>query len=763
MRGTRAVGGLLVALCLILGGHTELFAQGSDVTALLWEGFKAESESRSDFASDNYRDVLRKDPSNYMALVRLGQVGMKDKGGTKWDSRASEAREYLIRAATAQPHRPEAYLLLAEFHYQRGYVPEGDRYMHIARALDPESREVFSLLGQRHEMCLNYEGAAIAYSQALKHYPDDVYFLSRLYWSATQGRTHQWIREWISDLELANLEYGFSESILSDERLWRFYEPRRVRKLVNESYYRSIVGMLRTATEFAGEERPRYSLPNFLFGYCSLAAKPRDLYGKDVYRAFIQASVSNNLEYAVVRSKLDEIRREALKEVARHTRPDEKAKALYEWLKKNVLEKYDRERGILAEQVITKKKYLCLSGAILYTLISQEAGLSVDGVIVPGHAYALYKDGRREIPIELTAGYTSPDPTVMGGLRCELKVEEGFDVPWGKQICQMARVRGDGGLVYGTNRRNVGPVAPKELTAYQFLNVRSYGQEQVRAGNDDKGLAETEKELAGSLRTTLGELLDRMDRVGTQQDLVVPDRMQRLREVYGQYRERINEVKRKLQAVRHKRMKPVVDFDFREGLALVRKARGMAPLNEEFISIAEAIYMNKCALHTVASRQTLDELAREQRELQARARIDRDIADRLLRERDQLRQKPKPGERASTVPVGDTKELEKKLSEVNSKADQSKDRLARVTQRLARAWGEEKNRFLESVGDLEQGLQEFPCSVRMLDRLKALCYITTFYATLAEDNVTLDQVNGIRRRYFPERESSPRTAKAVVR
>ena len=752
MRGTRAMGGLLVALCLILGGLTEPFAQGADVTALLWEGFKAETESRPDFARDNYREVLRKDPSNYMARVRLGQIGMGEKGAAKWDARGTEALEQLLHAATDQPHRPEAYLLLAQFHYQRGYIPEGDRYMNVARGLDPESREVFSLLGQRHEMCLNYEGAAIAYSQALKYFPDDVYFLNRLYWSATQGRTHQWIREWISDLELANLEYGLTVSILSDEVLWKYYNPRRVRELVDESYYRSLIGTFRTAADYAGEERPQYTLPNFLFGYCGLVAKPKNLYGTDLYRAFIQASVSNELEYASVRSKLDEIRREALKEVAKHNRPEEKAKALYDWLKKNVLEKYDIDNGILAEQVITKKKYLCLSGAILYTLIGQEAGLPIDGVIVPGHAYALYKDGRREIPVELTAGYVSPDPLTLGGVKCELKVDEGFNVPWAKQICQMARVKGDGGLAYGTNRRNVGPVEPKELTAYQFLNVRAYGQHQVKARNDDKALAETEKELAASLRTTLSELLDRMDAAGSTRSQVLPDRMQRLREVYGQYKERIREVQRKLREVRYKRMKPIVDFDFRDGLALVRKARGIAPLNEEFIAIAEGMYINKCVLDIVAGREALQELAREQRELQAKVRIEQDVAERLQKERDAMRQKPKPGEQKAAAAPVDSKEIEDKLTEVNSKVDKSKAKLAEATEKLTSAWGQQKGRFVESMRDLEQGLNEFPCSVQIRDKLKAICFINAHYANLADDTATLDRVNEVRRRCFPEAE-----------
>jgi len=96
------------------------------------------------------------------------------------------------------------------------------------------------------------------------------------------------------------------------------------------------------------------------------------------------------------------LRDEALKEVADEKNDVEKARKLFTWLKKRALVEYHALDGFSAKGIIDDKKFLCLSGAIVYTLLARDAKLNVCGVLEPGHAYAsLISD--RKIRIETTA------------------------------------------------------------------------------------------------------------------------------------------------------------------------------------------------------------------------------------------------------------------------------------------------------------------------------------------------------------------------
>ncbi len=121
----------------------------------------------------------------------------------------------------------------------------------------------------------------------------------------------------------------------------------------------------------------------------------------DPYEAFVKASFDSAQEQTRVLSELKGLRDEALKVVADEESEVEKAKKLFTWLKKRALVEYDALDGFSAKGIVDDKKFLCLSGSIVYTLLARDAKLNVCGVVEPGHAYAsLISD--RKIRIETT-------------------------------------------------------------------------------------------------------------------------------------------------------------------------------------------------------------------------------------------------------------------------------------------------------------------------------------------------------------------------
>ena len=78
-----------------------------------------------------------------------------------------------------------------------------------------------------------------------------------------------------------------------------------------------------------------------------------------------------------------------------------RAKKLFTWLKKRALVEYDVAGWFSAKGIVDDKKFLCLSGSIVYTLLARDAKLNVCGVVEPGHAYASLSTDRK-IRIETT-------------------------------------------------------------------------------------------------------------------------------------------------------------------------------------------------------------------------------------------------------------------------------------------------------------------------------------------------------------------------
>ena len=146
----------------------------------------------------------------------------------------------------------------------------------------------------------------------------------------------------------------------------------------------------------------RYEMPTSLYKhfFCNPDEIPSCPF-TDPYEAFVKASFESAQEQARVLSELKGLRDEALKVIADEKNDVDKAKKLFGWLKKRALVDYNALDGFSAKGVVDDKKFLCLSGSIIYTLLARDAKLNVCGVLEPGHAYASLASDRK-IRIETT-------------------------------------------------------------------------------------------------------------------------------------------------------------------------------------------------------------------------------------------------------------------------------------------------------------------------------------------------------------------------
>jgi hypothetical protein len=163
---------------------------------------------------------------------------------------------------------------------------------------------------------------------------------------------------------------------------------------------------------------------------------------------------------------VNELRAEAKRVCGGIKDEKERARALFDFLKSNLLVNYSVVDGIPAENALSKKYYLCLTGTLYYTLIGRkDLDLNVAGCLVPGHAYPVLQHSQLG-PIEI-------ETTASGNKN---SVEYGFD--YGRRRTMEARKRYDkahevgaqkGGLLFTSDKK--GAVSNLDLVQSQYRNV----------------------------------------------------------------------------------------------------------------------------------------------------------------------------------------------------------------------------------------------------------------------------------------------------
>lgn len=720
----------IVVVCFVmLLAVQHVYGQVSTVTGpvmkLLAEALRAETGGRTEIAEEKYQEILKKDPDHYQALVSLSQIKLK-RAGDSLDARTvAQCEHYLLRAALNQPHRPEAYLVLAQLRYRLGEITEGDTFAKWARDREPNSREAYALLGQRYENTGNYVAATKEYQAALGHLKYDPYFLTRRYWAASNITTSQWVAEFYPHWQIVDTfdQYGpWLASLLE-------FNPDLVRRVIYAYLRERLVAAFRLQAGKVQEAPTQYKLPDFDFGYCREFQQASNEF-KDLYEVFIKASVDNPQDYQRLRKELETIKNEALKAVEQYQDPKEKAKALYMWLKTRLLKNYDLNKGILAEQVLDKQKYLCLSGAILYTLVANEAKLPVYGMITPGHAFAMLDLGPRDIQIELTA-----EPMF------NLTREEGFDIDWWKQFSVLNRVNAYGGLRQGqTSSRNIGKISPAELTAYQFVNVFADKMRNI------KEELKEEQSLVENLRLKLTEQIKErnrsLDNIRKMTDRDASQVQELMLATMDRYDNTIQELEDRIFDVSQRMLTQLTNFEYTQGKELIEKALSISPFTEEFAAIAEGAYVDKAALEIRPVEHAMKKREYERRKLE----LERQLAALSMRTPEEDDSKKKP---TKTKAKG-SQEVRDSYREQSESKEQAERKLEKLRIEEKEIWQKERKAWLKAVEVLEEGLKALPCSTKLRRTLENFCSVVVALATRQDDLETRTRIVEIGLKRFPE-------------
>jgi uncharacterized tellurite resistance protein B-like protein len=395
----------LLFLCFIAGGwplcgSTSAAEQSAD--ELLLDAFNAERAGGDPGRiAEKFEAVIKADPENYYALVKLGSMKMAEPGS----SPELAAINYLLRAAIAMPNNPEAFLYLAQLYYKMGYIIEGDRYLRMCEGINRRLvYDAICLSGWRYEESGNYFEAIMTYAPAAlspdSKFMGDPFLFKRLYEAAQLSQPpYDWVygvtRLLFQDqgqeiIDMVN--NSVLQAFVSNPRLEAFHKSKDA---ANSILRDLIVSELKPYVAMLDKVPESYEVPAAL--HKTLFCSPEELRSPrftDPYEAFVAASPESARDKAVVLREVKKIRDQALKEISTVAKNEEKAKVLYGWLKKNVLRDYSALDGDSAKSIVEMQKFDSLSGTILYVLIAQDAKLQVKAFLVPGHAFAVMDEDR---------------------------------------------------------------------------------------------------------------------------------------------------------------------------------------------------------------------------------------------------------------------------------------------------------------------------------------------------------------------------------
>lgn len=701
---------------------------------LLLEAFQSVSPFQR---AAKLRELLKISPDNYFALVKLGELEIN-----KGEEYQLKAIEYFLRAALSQPQRPEAYLALAQTYFQMGYVPEGTDFM-MKALMGPRAKltyEAVCLEGQKYLDTANYFGAIVTYADAAlsrsSPWKSDSYLLAKLYEATTMSDAPSfwvWKDSGLAAEGVGNVywvQYVFAKMVsmatsINEDRAYRevimalrkhaeklreirpSLTARAAEKLINVHLYRAIMAWLRSTISDSAENE-RYHLPKrfFDFGVCGKEdARVLDE-NLNLYEVFVGASVTDPQERKALLAKLEKIRNEAVKAVSGIEDPKKRGEALFKWLRENLIVKYDAVDGITAEGVVNKKKYLCLSGAILYTLIGRDAGLDVNGFIVPNHAFSVMydKDGNR-INVETTAPVkeTATSPA-------------GFDLPPENVVARGTDVRGQAMFE--------GETKPLDLVSYQYINV---GINKL----DDLMINKYREELVNVLKeedlepAKIEALIKRWRYAGAQGEKYAA--MAKMAEKYPKF---------------HEEMSQAID----EALDTVSQARAFNPFNVEFLRAIEQLAQGFSILAMASPASSMQKRLRQIREDRRRSMREEVEAD--MRQDAESQTGPKDDKKKTDKKAegeSEEKEAKKKKKKKKSKFktaeeeetgetafqedapeirsyEKEQDRAVAAAkteyeatpEEISKEWPRERQFWLTSLRRLEKLVEKHPCSDQLL-------------------------------------------------
>jgi|GEM_PF-986986 len=719
----RGITSIALMVCLFAGlGHAKHF-DPNDLTTrnLLLEALQSPSPYRKEV---KLKEILKIHPDNYYALVSLGEMELQR--GAKGQLKAEE---YFLLAALAQPYRSEAFLSLAQCYYGQGYAPEGLDYMMMAMK-GPYSRpsyEAICLQGQEYLDTNNYYAAVMTFGKAAlsrsSPYVNDPFLIRKLYQAAAlspapglwvyagtatfvdSAGNVPWVPyvfAWLVGMDDEKDISAFMDMLRNVAREVSYKNPMLTsaasEKLIFIKLYDFVMDSLRTKVgeteglDSAISERFKLGKQFFNFGICpdekARSLKP-DL---NLYDVFIEASVPDAAQRKQLLDKLNGIRQQALQAVEKIPDQKERGRELFRWLRENLLVTYDMVDGVTAEGVIKDKKYLCLSGAIVYTLMGRDAGLDVNGYVMPGHAYAVLNTDKGE---KINVETTFP-------VKESAEKPAGFDAPTLLAGFRSSDLRAVPDIT--------GEVSPLDLVSYQFVNVGYNKLAELTLNKYGNQLKEV-LQKSGLKQARIDQFIQdwRDARLPPWAQILV---MAKISESSPRY---------------HAELASQIDA-LMDDLA---GARSFNPLNKEFMSRIEAganLFTRLSVASPVAS------MARRFKDVQEKERnkLKKGIAEKV-REEGSRGEAAKEGTSPEAQTGPKETEQEDELADDRMKTAESADTTAerkRVTPKDQAApaeedqaddqeaikWPREKQAYLAGIKRLERVVKNHPCS----DRLKRI-------------------------------------------
>jgi hypothetical protein len=709
----------LVFLLSAAGADTVLAAEKNTPDDLLMEAFKAEKIGGDSVkVMEKFEAVVKADPENYYALIKLGLMKMGDGKRTgATPSQDMDATEYFLRAALAKPSSPEAYLYLAQLNYRMGYVTEGDRYLKMSQTLNKHVvYDEVCMTGWRYEDTGNYYAAVLTYAApALSQdspFTGDPYLMKKLRVAALLSPPpYDWatlvtrlILGKDSKFVVEKLRNAVSEFLITQPAIARAYNPDFI---VNMFLRKVILDALERQVKLSDQIPDRHELPTVMYKlfFCNPDEIPQRRYS-DPYEAFVKASPGNPQDQQRVLAELQNVREKALAAVANTMSDEERARQLFIWLKRNFLQEYHALDGISAKGVVEDKKYLCLSGSILYTLLARDAKLDVKGFLMPGHAYAMF-EGARPIRIETT----TDGP-------------EGFDLKPEASV----KTREQDRALYQSAFESYGVVSdPMKFIAYQFSNTAIKNIDELVLNKYERLFRQVLKSELGLDDMSQTEAIEMWRRYGT---LIVSTKRGRVSMSTGSvpFRRLV-----RVMASKDTRFRDDLIKQLDKNVEMIKTARGLSPFDFYFRNLIDSWTLEAARYEYLPAQAAVIDRTRKRLNAELRkAKLEETVPAGSLTGKTGTPESKTTASEGKVAASDDEKKVQDKAA-IDAE-------LEKIDQEEKQNWADERQYWLRGLKRLSAAVKQYPCNENLKESLEVVYRQARGLAERRQDLAALDEL-----------------------
>jgi tetratricopeptide (TPR) repeat protein len=173
---------------------------------------------------------------------------------------------------------------------------------------------------------------------------------------------------------------------------------------------------------------------------------------------------------------------------------------LYKELKFKAVSKADDPLDLFLDSVVDRRQGYCLSLSILYLSLAERLGLPVYGVVVPGHFFVRYDDGKTRFNIETTSdGVSPPDSHYVEKFKITGKEPDSTYLKNLNKVQTLGCLFNNLGNLYqeanNVNAAQWSLEAAVEINPSLALSHTNLGNVYLKQGNFDKAVAEYKKAL----------------------------------------------------------------------------------------------------------------------------------------------------------------------------------------------------------------------------------------------------------------------------